>query len=78
MKPVQPSVVHEGALLAVIGARQPEFDPLPAAIDAAGLVLTEWEFSAEDLAVILNGGRLRLWLHTFNRPLQPVSLEVVP
>lgn len=77
MRPVPLEHVHPDAVRVVFAANQPQYDPLPAAIDAKGLVMTEWEFSAEDLAVILNGGRLRLWLWTFRQPLQPVQLEVV-
>lgn len=78
MKPVTPVAPHDGAALIVLGANQPQYDPLPAAIDGNGLVLTEWEFSAEELAAILAGGRLRLWTYTFGSPFQPVHLEIVP
>jgi hypothetical protein len=39
--------------------------------------MTEWELSAEDLAKVLAGGRVRLWIYTFGHALQPVALEVV-
>lgn len=77
MKPIQPVRVHPDALPIVFAADQPEYDPLPAAIDGKGLVMTEWEFSAEDLAKMLNGGRVRLWIWTFRHPLQPIQMEVV-
>jgi hypothetical protein len=78
MTAVEPSPVHENARVVTFAADQPEYAPLIAAVDKDGLVLTEWEFSAEDLAKILDGGRLRLWLVTHNKPLQPVALEVIP
>lgn len=77
MNPVMPKSFHLGARPIVFAKNQPEYDPIPAAVDSAGLVMTEWEFTAEELAAILAGGRLRLWIHTFGRPLQPLSLEVV-
>jgi hypothetical protein len=72
-----PARPHLNARRVIFAVQQPEYDPLPASVDASGVVMTEWEFSAEDLARVLEGGRLRLWLYTHNRPLQPVMLEVV-
>lgn len=77
MNPVEPRAPHENAVIKVFAKDQPEYTPLPASVDPSGLVMTEWEFSAEDLAKIVDGGRLRLWLHTFNQPLQPIIIEVV-
>jgi len=76
MKPITPAL-HQNGRLVVFAKDQPEYDPLPASVDAEGLVMTEWELTAEELATIVNGGRIRLWVYTFNRALQPVMLEVV-
>jgi hypothetical protein len=77
MTPVAPKAMHEGARLVVFAKDQPEYSPLPAAVSPDGVVMTEWELSAEDLAALLNGGRLRLWVWTFRHALQPVMLETV-
>lgn len=77
MIPIVPKGCHEGAKPIIFAKDQPEYDPLPAMVDARGLVLTEWELTAEELATIMNGGRLRLWIYTFRHPLQPIRLEVV-
>lgn len=77
MKPIVPPHVHPDAVPIVFAADQPQYDPLPAAIDNKGLVMTEWELSAEDLSALLNGGRVRLWIWTFRHPLQPIQMEVV-
>lgn len=77
MTPIVPEQVPVGARVVIFAKDQPEYDPLPAAIDAAGVVMTEWALSAEDLATIVNGGRIRLWIYTSNRHLQPIALEVV-
>jgi hypothetical protein len=77
MKPIPPKEVHPGAVPIVFARDQPQYDPLPAAVDSSGLVMTEWELTAEDLARVLAGGRIRLWVWTFCRPLQPLALEVV-
>lgn len=77
MTPVAPKVMQEGARLVVFAEDQPEYAPLPAAVSPDGVVMTEWELSAEDLATLLNGGRIRMWMSTFGRALQPVMLETV-
>lgn len=63
----------------VFAKDQPEYTQLPASVDHEGLVMTEWEPSAEDLSCLLNGGRIRLWLHHTGvqngTPLTPISME---
>jgi hypothetical protein len=66
-----------GGQYVVLGAHQPGYIPLPAVMAPDGLVLTEWEPTAEELAAIIEGGRLRLWVSTFGRGFPPVALEVV-
>ena len=78
MKPVEP-VRHENAQLKTFAEHQPQYDPLPASVDADGCVMTEWLPSAEDLANLMNGGHVRIWLlHTGveqGRPLTPMVVE---
>lgn len=62
--------------LIVIAKDQPEYIPLPAFFTPEGYVITEWELTAEELARLMTGGRLRLSILTFGRPLQPLILEV--
>lgn len=76
MTPVEPALHFPDATLVVFAKDQPEYLPLPASVDRDGLAMTEWEPTADELHRLLSGGRLRLWLWTFNRPLQPVMLEV--
>lgn len=75
---VQPKLIPPDAVRVIYAANQDEYAALPATVDAAGVVMTEWELTAEELAMILEGGRVRLWVWTFNRPLQPLALEVAP
>lgn len=77
MKPTLPRAIPDGARLVVLAKDQPQYDPLPAAVCPDGLVMTEWALSAEDLAAVVRGGRVRLWTWTFGEPFQPVALEVV-
>lgn len=78
MIPIPPKNPPAGALPVIFAADQPPYDPLPGVfIHQEGQVLTEWEFTAEDLAKVLAGGRLRLWVWTFGQALQPVAVQVV-
>ena len=88
MTSVEPAL-HEGAVRVTFGKGQPQYDPLPASVDANGLVMTEWELSAEELDALCTGGRIRLWIWKgvafvcsrcdAQEParLSPVKLEVV-
>lgn len=75
MNPVEPSPPPEGATLVVFAKDQPQYLPLPAYRTPDGVVLTEWEPTAEELQRILLGGRVRIWIYTFGRPLQPIRVE---
>ena len=77
MTPIEPIAVHEGAKRVVFAANQPEYFPLPASVSPDGVVMTEWALTADELDRLLCGGRVRIWLHTFNKPRQPLSIEVV-
>lgn len=76
VKVIEPQLAS-GEQLVVFGKTQDEYFDLPAAVDQMGTITTEWEFSAEDLEKILDGGRLRLRILTFGQPLQPVCVEVI-
>lgn len=82
MKSVVPAL-HENAMHITFAVDQPQYDPLVASIDPEGCVMTEWEPSAEDLARLMNGGRIRLWLlHTGvgvveGAKLTPIGLETI-
>jgi hypothetical protein len=75
MEHVDPQAAPAGSRMITYAAAQPEYRPLVGYVDPHGVLLTEWVPSAEDLAALLAGGRLRLWIYTFNRPLQPIMLE---
>jgi hypothetical protein len=84
MTPVEPGC-YDGHRRVLFAKDQAEtYLPLPASIDPEGAVLTEWEPTAEELQRLLCGGRIRVWVHTFDRhigepghPLQPISLEAL-
>jgi hypothetical protein len=74
VKPITPVQIPTGARR-VTYRRGWRTEQLDAAMDDTGLVLTEWEFGAEDLAKMLRGGTVRLWVHTRGKAFQPVHLE---
>jgi len=77
---IQNTLKRDGVVKVIIGAEQPEYVPLPALVFPLTdecLVLTEWEFTAQELATLMDGGRLRLLTYTFGHPFQPVVLQVV-
>lgn len=76
MTPVEPRP-REGAEAVVFAKDQPEYIPLPANVTPDGLVMTEWEPTATELAHLCAGARVRLWVWTAGHPLQPVALDVV-
>jgi hypothetical protein len=84
VKPVEPSVLHEGGVLITFAKDQPPYIPLPASVDAQGTVMVEYELTEEEREQIRGGARLRLWVmytgvvETPPRPLTPLMLEVVP
>lgn len=76
MTPVEPAQ-RDGARLVVFAKDQPEYIPLPASVDDDGVVMTEWAPTDDELQQLLCGGRIRLWIHTFGHPLQPVRVEAI-
>lgn len=78
MHPVEPPL-HDNAIHVTFAQNQPEYDRLPASVDAQGTVMTEWLPSAEDLANLMNGGHVRIWLlHTGverGKRLTPIAVE---
>lgn len=74
MKPVEP---HTGEGEPIVMARdQPQYIPLPARRTEEGVLTTEWQLDDLERMRVARGGRVRLVIHTFNHPLQPVRLEV--
>jgi hypothetical protein len=81
MNPVMPLALHENATLIVFAKDQPPYVQLPASVDGHGTVMTEWELTAEELAILLRGGRIRLWVCytgvADGKPLTPLAVEAV-
>jgi hypothetical protein len=74
MQPENPVIPGHEQL--VFGGSQPEYFNLPAIrLDSReGEVITRWKPSAEELALLNDGGSLFLHVWTFGRSLQPINL----
>lgn len=80
MTPVTPTTLHENAKLVVFGKNQAaDYVPLPASVDPQGLVMCEFEPTADELDKLRCGGRIRLWLANTGVergvPLTPITIE---
>lgn len=76
MTPMTPVVPGSQLPEIVFAKDQPEYQPLPAYRDDDGTVLTRWRLSWKERLRIFLTGDLYLFQLTFNRPLQPISLQV--
>lgn len=74
MRPVMPPEDAGGAEV-VIAKDQPEYRQLPARTDGM-TVVTYWELTKNERAMIAAGERLVLQITTFGFPLQPMHLAV--
>ncbi len=75
-EPISPVIPGCDLPETIFGAGQPEYNGLPALRMEDGTVLSRWRFTWGERLRILFTGDLYLWVLTFNRPLQPVNLEV--
>ena len=60
----------------VFAKDQPQYRPLPAYKDPVGMVTTCWNLSFMERIKLLITGNLWVSLLTFNKPLQPILLDV--
>lgn len=78
MRPISPVVAGQHESEIVFAKDQPQYIPLPALPVEDGLMLTRWRFTWRERLQILFFCDLYLWIRTFGKPLQPVSLEITP
>jgi hypothetical protein len=77
MRPVAPDPHSRDATLKILQISDGTYDRMPASVGEDGIIMVEWELSREDVAAILEGGRVRLWLAAERTPFIPVTLEIV-
>jgi hypothetical protein len=71
---VQPAPIA-GEIAVIFAKDQPEYIPLPASVDAAGVVTTEWMPTDEERDHLLTGGALRTEVFTFGQNVQVDAIE---
>jgi len=76
MIPTTPIVPGEELPVNSIAEHQDEYQTLPAYRSENGIVLTRWKMSLKERLRALFYGDVYLLVWTFNRPLQPVKLQV--
>lgn len=60
----------------VIARDQPQYHPMPAHVDVAGVVTCCWALTLVERLKILVGGKIWHQLHTFGSAVQPQRLDV--
>lgn len=78
MKADSPVLLHDSLGLeeTTIAKDQPEYIPLPAVVDADGVVTTRWSLTWRERLRLIFGGSVYLQTWTFNQPLQPIMLSI--
>lgn len=76
MKPVSPVVPGIELPEVVYAKDQPEYRPLPCHKSADGTVLTRWRLTLRERVRVVLRGDVYLFVSTFNKPLQPLMLQV--
>lgn len=76
MKPVSPVIPGVELPETVYAKDQPEYQPLPVFREDDGTVLSRWHLTWRERLTVLFRGDIYLWISTFNKPLQPVLMDV--
>ena len=75
-RPISPVIPGKKFTEVVYAKDQPQYKPLPAMRGEDGTILTRWKFNWAERLVLLWHGDLYLWVVTFNKPLQPLRMQV--
>ncbi|MEZ5421816.1 MAG: hypothetical protein R2682_15240 [Pyrinomonadaceae bacterium] len=76
MKSVSPVIPGENFPEILIAENQDEYQNLPAIRAYPGVVITRWQPTVWERLRLLFGGSIYLWIWQFDKPLQPVLLDV--
>lgn len=79
MEAVSPVMPGSESIEIVLGAGQPEYDPLPTVyLDSPSRpMLSRWRLSDEERQLIADGADIVLTQLTFGRKFQPVNLQII-
>ena len=76
MKPSSPIIPGAKLPETIYAKDQPEYQPLPVWKAEGGTTLSRWHLTWRERLIAFFRGDVYLWIETFNKPLQPVSLQV--
>lgn len=76
MKPVSPVIPGRNLPEIIIAEHQDEYGNLPALHVENGIIVTRWHLSFWERLKMLVSGDVYLWVWTFGRPIQPMTMEV--
>jgi hypothetical protein len=76
MEPMSPIVPGAKLRETVYAKNQPPYKPLPVFKDETGTTLSRWHLGWRERLTVLFRGDVYLWIETFNKPLQPVMLQI--
>jgi len=76
MQPVSPVIPGAKLPETVYAKDQPEYNSLPVFKQEDGTILSRWKLSWLERIRVLFCGNVYLWISTFNKPLQPVFMQV--
>ena len=74
MKPVSPVIPNESHKEIIVAEHQDEYQNLPSIRLADQSILTRWELTDEEKAIVAETGSIYLLMHTFGKPVTPVLL----
>lgn len=60
-----------------IAEHQEQYETLPAHVTPDGVVITCFELDEEELAQVVDNGKIYISIHTFGEPLQPIGMSVL-
>jgi hypothetical protein len=75
---IDPKLVPHGSRARVYARNQPQYNNLPSVATPSGIVITRWSPTEDERRQILLGEDIYLATHTFNKPIQPISMSVGP
>jgi hypothetical protein len=78
MKPQTPIIPGHDLPVTNFAESQDEYQTLPAFRQDDGTVLTRWRLTWKERLTIFLRGDLYVFMLTFNKPLQPISMQVEP
>jgi len=76
LKPVSPVIPGVELEETTYAKNQPEYNPLPCHRQPDGTILTRWHLTWKERFLALWRGDVYFWVSTFNKPLQPLLMQI--